>query len=42
MRMGKVEKVVGNLYDKKISYTHKKFKTNIKSWISIEKVKKLP
>ena len=47
--MKKVEKLVANLHDKTeyvfkseyISYdTHKKFKTSIKSWISLEKVYK--
>ena len=37
MRIEKLEKHVVNLHDKKECYTHKKFKTNIKSWIDIEK-----
>ena len=35
MKIEKVEKLVENLHDKE--ETHKKFKTNIKSWVSIEK-----
>ena len=37
MKIGKFEKLVANLHDKKICYTHKKFKTSTKSWASIEK-----
>ena len=37
MKMEKVEKLVANLHDKWICDAHKKFKTSIKSWISLEK-----
>ena len=37
MRIEKVEKLTANLQDKKECYTHRKLKTNIKSWISTEK-----
>ena len=35
MKIEKVEKLVGNLHEA-FCYTHKKFKTSIKSWISFE------
>ena len=35
MKIGKVEKLVANLHDK-TEYSHKKFKTSNKSWISFE------
>ena len=35
MKIEKVEKLVANLHDKE-KYTHKKFKTSMKSWISID------
>ena len=34
----KVEKLATNLHDKNECYTHKQFKTGIKSWLSFEKV----
>ena len=35
MKTEKVEKLVGNLHDKKkICYSFRKFKTSIKSWIN--------
>ena len=35
MNLGKIEKLVTNLYDKKwICHTHKNSKTSIKSWIN--------
>ena len=37
MKTEKVEKPVANFHDKKICYTHKKFKTSTKLCISIEK-----
>ena len=38
MKIKKVKKLAANLHDKKrICYSHKECKTNIKSWISIEK-----
>ena len=37
MKIEKVEKLAANLHDKRICNTHKKFKTSIKSCISIEK-----
>ena len=36
MELGKIKKLVTNLHYKKICYTHKKFKTNIKSLVSFE------
>ena len=36
-KIGKVEKLLINLYYKKICCRDKKFKTSTKSWISIEK-----
>ena len=33
----KVEKLATNLHDKNKCYTHKQFKTGIKSWLSSEK-----
>ena len=38
MKIENVEKLVANLHDKTECYTHKKFKTSIKSWISFEKI----
>ena len=35
--LNKVEKFVTNLHDKNECYTHKKFKTGIKSWVDLEK-----
>ena len=32
-----IEKLLANLHYKRICYTYKKFKTSIKSWISIDK-----
>ena len=37
MEIRKFEKIVCTLYHKKICCPHKSFKTNIKSWINIEK-----
>ena len=34
MKIEKVEKLVANLHNKNECYSHKKFKTNLKSWIS--------
>ena len=36
MKINKSNKLVCNLYAKKVCYSHKKLKTNIKSWISFE------
>ena len=39
MKIEKVQKFVANFHDKKkICYSHQKFKTSMKSWISFEKV----
>ena len=38
MKIKKVEKLASNLQEKTECYTHKKFKTGIKSWISFEKI----
>ena len=38
MKIEKVEKLVANLHDKTECYTHKKFRTSIKPWISVKKV----
>ena len=38
MKIEKVQKLVANFHDKKICYSHQKFKTSMKSWISFEKV----
>ena len=40
MKIEKVEKLAANLQDKAECYSHKKFKANIKSWISFKKVHK--
>ena len=37
MKIEKVEKLAANFDDKNECYSHKKFKTSIKSWISFEK-----
>ena len=37
MKIGKVEKLIATLHDKKVCHTLKKFETSTKSWISIEK-----
>ena len=37
MKIGKVEKLVATLLDKKVCHTLKKFEASTKSWISIEK-----
>ena len=36
MKINYSNKLVCNLYAKKVCYSHKKLKTNIKSWISFE------
>ena len=41
MKINYSNKLVCNLYAKKVCYSHKKLKTNIKSWISFEKVHKV-
>ena len=38
IKTGIVENLIANLYDKTECHTHKKFKTNIKWWISNYKV----
>ena len=41
MKIEKFQKFVANFHDKKkkkICYSHQKFKTSMKSWISFEKV----
>ena len=36
IKIEKAEKLIANLHDKKrLYYTHKKFKTSIKSWINL-------
>ena len=37
MKIKKCHKLVCNMYDKKVCYTHKNFKISTKSWINIEK-----
>ena len=37
MKIEKVEKLVGNLHDKRGYFFFEKFKASIKSWISFEK-----
>ena len=37
MKIGKVEKLIGNLHDKKDYAVHIKFFKQAQSWISIEK-----
>ena len=41
MKTEKDERLVANFHDKIEFYTHKKFKTSIKPWISVEKVHRI-
>ena len=37
MKIEKFDNFLAKLHDKKLFHTHKKLKTNVKSWINIEK-----
>ena len=40
MKIEKVEKLVTNSHDKTECYSHKKFKTSVKSWINFRESSK--